>query len=679
MFNQFKSAVQTQFNTMTATKLFKTGVSKNTLWELYLSSFPEGTNPLFRERTEHDCQCCKSFIRQFGNVVTIIDNELVSIWDITISDDAGYQTVAAALSAYVKSEPISNIYLSSEKQVGTDFNHEDSEPVKRWDHFCVTLPPAFVMRGDDIGTTLSSKRSTKEVFKRGLDELTIDSVETILELIEQNSLYRGEEHLPILAKFKKLWLKYQSTDNSDNFCWANYNQPGSRIRNSVIGSLLIDLSKGVDLNDAVKMFESKVAPANYKRPTALITPTMIANAEKVAVEKGIVDSFPRRHSTIDDITINNILFADRTAKAEMGIFDNLVSNAPIDKKKLSKVEEVSIYSFINDILPRAETLELLVENKHTNNLMSLISPVNPEAKSILKWDNNFSWSYNGEVADSMREQVAAKGGRVDGDFRFSHSWNELEPNQSLMDLHVFMPGNKHIADKKCHDHYGNADRVGWNHRKEPKSGGSQDVDYVNQAPKDYVPVENITFPNKGKMPDGKYLCKIHNWHFRNNGGKGKTEIEFGNQIFQYEYPTTKHKQWITVAEVTLKDGQFSIVHKLPETTSSKEVWSIATERFQKVSVVMNSPNHWDGNETGNKHYFFILEDCLNDSTARGFYNEFLSNDLTEHRKVFEVLGSKMKVEDSDSQLSGLGFSSTVRNSVLCKVTGSFTRTIKINF
>jgi hypothetical protein len=51
----------------------------------------------------------------------------------------------------------------------------------------------------------------------------------------------------------------------------------------------------------------------------------------------------------------------------------------------------------------------------------------------------------------------------------------------------------------------------------------------------------------------------------------------------------------------------------------------------------------------------------------------------KQRKFFEALGSKMKVENSKNQLSGIGFSSTKRNSVICKVTGSFTRTLKIKF
>jgi hypothetical protein len=57
----------------------------------------------------------------------------------------------------------------------------------------------------------------------------------------------------------------------------------------------------------------------------------------------------------------------------------------------------------------------------------------------------------------------------------------------------------------------------------------------------------------------------------------------------------------------------------------------------------------------------------------------LRNDLTEHRKVFETLGSKMKTEYSDDQLSGVGFSSTVDNSVLCRVQGKTSRILKITF
>jgi len=71
--------------------------------------------------------------------------------------------------------------------------------------------------------------------------------------------------------------------------------------------------------------------------------------------------------------------------------------------------------------------------------------------------------------------------------------------------------------------------------------------------------------------------------------------------------------------------------------------------------------------------------CSMCGQARGFYNEFLKEEMNVHRKVLEMVGSKLKTEVAADQLSGVGFSSTQRNSVLLRVGGKFTRTIRVNF
>ena len=122
-----------------------------------------------------------------------------------------------------------------------------------------------------------------------------------------------------------------------------------------------------------------------------------------------------------------------------------------------------------------------------------------------------------------------------------------------------------------------------------------------------------------------------------------------------------------------------ITSSLPSTQPNREVWGISTNTYQKVNVAMLSPNHWDDQGVGNKHYFFMLDGCRNEGAARGFYNEFLKADLDQHRKVLEMVGAKMRTEGTDHQLSGLGFSSTQRANILCRVSGSFNRIIKITF
>ncbi len=137
--------------------------------------------------------------------------------------------------------------------------------------------------------------------------------------------------------------------------------------------------------------------------------------------------------------------------------------------------------------------------------MSLTAPQGESTGRLFHWANDFAWVYDGDIADSdMRRAVEAAGGRVDGVFRFTHSWNHEARvrNASLMDLHVFMPGNEAQPVNGKHDNYGNNQRVGWNNRNHRGSKGVQDVDYVQAAPASYVPVENITFPEIGRMPRG---------------------------------------------------------------------------------------------------------------------------------------------------------------------------------
>jgi hypothetical protein len=663
-FITFKQAVAKQFDMMAKHDLFTTKVEKDDVWATYLGSFPEGSNPIYKTRTEHDCTCCKQFIRAVGNVVAIIDGKLVSIWDVT-ADDPNYQIVTNALSALVKSQPIDNAFLHFERTAGTDKNLQDTlDGIKTWNHFFVNIPAVYVSK--DIGPKLGELRATHDVMLRSLREIKNEAVETVLELIEQNSLYRGAEHKFAVAEFQKLRCQSAASTNIDQFVWSNIKSvpPSvSRIRNTSIGTLLVALSEGVELDKAVASFEAMVAPQNYKRPTALVTKAMIESAKNKIEELGLVSALERRYATIADITINNILFANRDAKKAIqgDVFDTLITKS--EKPKLDKVEDVTIDQFIANILPKAESIEIMMDNKHTGNLVSLIAPVDPTALNMFKWDNKFSWSYNGEMADSIKERVKQAGGNVTGDLCCRLAWDYSDD----LDFYMYEPDGNIV-------YFGNRGR-------KSKNGGMLDVDANGMDGIRKEPVENIFYNRIADMEPGTYKLRVKNYHRRSNGVGFEVEVDIMGVVHRFSHEkvvTTKDN--ILVADIVRKkDGTIEVVPHLSSSQSVREVWGVSTNTFQKVNVMMMSPNFWDGHGVGNKHYFFMLDACLNDGKARGFFNEFLKPDLDAHRKVIEMVGSKMKTDESSQQLSGLGFSSTQRNSLLCRVKGSFTRTINILF
>lgn len=657
--------------------LFEVAVDKDELWNLCLDSFPAGTNEIYRERRWHDCSCCRQFIKTIGNAVVIKDNHIETIWDFR-TDDTTYQPVLDALSAYIKSHAVSDIYVSKFKKIGTLQNYEEMEngQVHEWTHFFVELPDRFVDRSSrSEGDIKGGFRDTRNVFKRSLDEIDIDALDTILELITSNTLYKGEEWKGVLTEFRKYKKEYgnlSSDTEKELYAWEKSVKAGiaiGRIRNHSIGTLLVNVSEGMDLDIAVKKYEQIVAPSSYKRSKPIYSKKMLEDAQKKITELGYLDSLPRRYARLDDITVNDILFSNKdSAKRINGatdIFGELAKSAKGGSaKKFSKIEEVTIDTFINDILPTAHEVELYLENKHSSNLVSLIAPQNKDSKSMFKWGNNFGWAYSGNLTDSdMKERVKAAGGSVTGDLRFSIQWNEDGKDNCDLDAHCKTP---------CTEIY-------YSHKHDTRTNGYLDVDII--TPGRNVAVENITWANRNTMKNGIYKFFVNQFSGSVKSGF-RAEIEFDGQVYSFDYPhSMRSGENVMVAEVTLNNGQFTIKELLSSNVSSKEIGGVKTNEFVPVSVICYSPNYWSNveNKVGHRHVFFMLKGCINNENPSGMFNEFLVQELYEHRKVMEALGSKMRVEDSDDQLSGVGFATDKRAEVVVKVIGNVERVLKIKF
>lgn len=67
--------------------------TKRDLFEIYLNGFP------LENRQHYNCNCCKSFIRHYGNLVAIQDGVVKTIWDFEI--DGEYEGIPALLRSEV--------------------------------------------------------------------------------------------------------------------------------------------------------------------------------------------------------------------------------------------------------------------------------------------------------------------------------------------------------------------------------------------------------------------------------------------------------------------------------------------------------------------------------------------------------------------------------------------------
>ena len=666
-FFYFKKDVEAAFvKMMEAGKLFIVNVDNDLLWMGYLLSFPEG-----EERQSHNCNACKSFIRHMGKAVSIdpVTYEIKTFWDDVHTP--GYEKTASDLAKLVKEAAICNIFMQDMNEFhGCDNNIQrlPDGSTRQWYHLYVNLPVTYrfnerTSRFSSLSAFKGDVVARRGVFMRSLTELKTEAVETVIDLIEDNNLYRGSEFLKNLQEFLRVKKSVEGITNLENYCWLHWDNPVAKFRNTAMGTLLINLSEGMDLERAVKAYETIMAPTNYKRPNAIITKKQIADAQKKVEELGLVDALPRRHAQVEDISVNDVLFVNRdTAKRMIGgsMLDMLSADKPVNPKEFTKATEITIEQFLKDILPGSTDVEVLVENNHISNFVTLTAPVNKDAGNLFKWNNNFAWVYNGSVADSFKEKVKAAGGNVEGFMRCSLHWF----NYDDLDVHVMEPNGREI-------YYGN--------KRSYYTGGTLDVDMNAGGGTSRDAVENIVWTDRSRLAPGRYTVWVNQFNKRESIDVGfEFEIEIDGELHKFAYDKVVSGN-VTVAYIDVSSNGITVSPVLSSNASykSKTEWGIDTMKFQKVSCIMLSPNHWEGNSIGNKHYFFMLDGCKNPDPVRGFFNEYLRADLEkDHRRVFEALASKAKTEYSDNQLSGLGFSTTQRNELVVKVDN---KTFKIKF
>ena len=692
--------------------LLRSKVSGDKIWDMYILGF--GKDPKFRDPNSsiHNCNCCKSFFRHYGNIIALDkDLEIITLFDGEFPE--GYKESFKLLSEMLKESEIENIFIETfdnlydlpydrgikksnptfrlgfdsnvkiyTKEEADKFGIVEAGKTYTFNHFHIVIPREFInFSGNSKESILGVTRTNKQLLERAMREIPLDTYELVRDLINQGSLLDSNKEIPKIQAMIEISKEFQHIEpaKQDRWLWIKSNKfKYARFHGDLIGELCSDLAQGVELNKACKDYNIRIDPANYMKATAPITKRQIEEAKKFVIDGGYEESFIRRAATLEDIKVSDILHSnvgDGSIKP-VSIFDGVKPTATRHKKsEFDGISEVSIEKFMKDILPGCTSIEAYFTSDHKGNLVTLTTAENKDSKKIFKWPNNFSWTYNGNLAgkSQIKQAVKAAGGFVDAFFRFSIMWNEEWQKKKVLtdlDAHCIEPGGDHI-------YYSSSFRKDRGDGKS-RCGGQLDIDMI--CP-EQTGVENIYYTDKNKLKDGDYKFYVH--HYSGAPTTFKAEIVFADQVYTYSY-TQLSRGDMEIATFHIKNGEVVSIDQSPWLVSSEgaqeTVWGIDTLQFHKVNLVCLSPNYWDPEHTsGNKHYFFMLEGCKCPGQIRSFHIENLKPDLVAHRKVFEVLGNTNMIEPGEHQLSGLGFDETVKDSIILKLKGSHNRVIKVNF
>ena len=194
-------------------------------------------------------------------------------------------------------------------------------------------------------------------------------------------------------------------------------------------------------------------------------------------------------------------------------------------------------------------------------------------------------------------------------------------------------------------------------------------------------VENVVWMDK--MPSGAYKVVVNNYAQRETGDVGFViEIENAGRIEHYNKSgrsaTRRTSRWPD----DINGGVIGVSGRVRTSAGHRRQGQVGTQHGTVREGVRRHvlAELLRGSEVGNRHYFLVLKGCENDQLTRGIYNEFLRGDLKRTARCSRYRRQDQVRADTD-QLSGLGFSSTVRSSVVAKVTmtGGRRRLISIQF
>lgn len=386
------------------------------LYELFLKHLP-GTH-----KQHYDCRCCRDFVDSYGALVVISDQGVITpvLWPapaafVNVPDL--FARSVASLYERVRHAKVIGVHRTDERVWGTPLSEPKSGPYKgqTWSHLHVVPPKQLVFVptvARDAYQAQAEKTQDYGMIRRSLGEYPIELVRQAHHLLTSDVLYRSEKCIHIatwlLETHEKLAV-IRDRDARTAFLWkvtAEAAQGFAHVRNTMIGTLLDDIKRGLSLVDIKANFDKKMAPDKYMRPQAAPSTGNLVQAEKLVSEMGVAGSLKRRYATMNDLRDAGQLDWEPSATKELRehprVDERLDVFSGLSKPRTVVAEaghvpqvRMTWVKFVDKILGDASAMSFYVPFVKSS-YGSVLTAEDMSAPPILKWDhlgarNPFSW------------------------------------------------------------------------------------------------------------------------------------------------------------------------------------------------------------------------------------------------------------------------------------------------
>lgn len=362
------------------------------LYDLFLQNLPQ------EARQHYNCNACRHFVNRFGGLVRIDETtggQYPVMW--STKAPAFFADAVKAVRDRVKTAKVAGVFVTSDKDLGTAVTGS-------WKHMAVEMPKSMIYanRLRTAYQASAEKAEDHRLLCEAVKKYRIETVETAVNLLRSDSLYRSEKVLGVAEWFLGVLQAVKGKRKTYNVLWykaATAPVGFCHISASMIGTLLDDIEAGHDFATVSRKFAEKMNPLQYQRPQAAPSAGNVAQAEKIVERMGIENSLKRRFARLDELQTLWLpsVASNRTVKAG-GVFAGVQTKESIKKTEnsiSSPAVTMTWEKFQRTVLKTARKIEFYVTGS-SDNFSAILTSEDLSAPPILQWDteenrNPFSW------------------------------------------------------------------------------------------------------------------------------------------------------------------------------------------------------------------------------------------------------------------------------------------------